>query len=117
MADDKETPADKFIGLAGPWKTFANLGIAGIIAGSFIWLLTVQLPSMNRQFAEDLRYERECAHREAEKSREHGNKAAKDLSEAIKEQTQILNWYGAVHQSNQEAQIELQKKLLKDKAK
>ena len=108
----KVTPKE-FLGVTGWIRSWANLGIAGVLCGLFAYLLMIEVPSIQSRFHETLKDERDVArevvnterkvsreesHKEREvyrgelsKSREHGDFAAKTISQQISEQTKILD--------------------------
>ena len=111
---EKPTEADKFLGLTSIYKQWANLGMAGIVAGIAVYLITFTLPSIQDKFHSELKSERDVARQEQQKSREHGQQAVKELADAIKYQTTVLDENQRAVRKNQEKLIEIQEKLLKN---
>lgn len=109
-----EITADKFLGLSGIFKQWANLGLAGILAGLAVYLVSVSLPNAQERFHDELRIEREIAVTERQKSREHGNSSARELAESIKEQTRVLSDHLS---KNRETQLKILEAQLKAGAK
>ena len=112
---NKPIDTDKFLGLAGIWKQWANLGVVGVVCGIVIYLITVAVPKAQQSFHDELRLEREAARTEQQKSREHGEMAIKEISTAIRYQTTVLDDNQRAVRKNQEKLIELQEKLLQKK--
>jgi len=112
MTDDAK-PADaasRFLGLEGYWKQVANLGLAGVMCGLTIYLITVTLPNVQNKFHDELKSEREAHREDVEKSRKHGTESAKELAKAISEQSRMMDWHQTMIQTNQEQMIDYQKK-------
>ena len=114
------TDQDKYTGLSGFWGIFVKVGAVGTVAGFAIYLLTITLPSTQKQFREELKAERELLREQQEKSRDHGNKVSKELADAINNQTRaidkqthLIDYHQTMIQTNQEYQINLQKKSMK----
>lgn len=89
----------QFLGLSGFFRQWGNFGIAGVICGLAVWLVTVELPR-----------ERERSREDMDKARSHGDAAAKVLGEAIREQTAEIKDHNAKVRSNQEKMIEAMQK-------
>lgn len=107
----RSTPQARFLGLDGYWRTFANLGMAGIVAGIAVYLITVALPNAQDRFHDEVRAEREAARVETEKSRQHGNTAAKLLADEIRNQTTTLSDHLT---KNRETQMKILEAQLKN---
>lgn len=106
---------ERFLGLKGMFKTAANLGIAGVMTGLAVYVVTVMLPDMQKEFQGLIREERASFREDAEKSREHGNNAVKEISEAVKELGEVITALQTKTHVNQERLIELQSKQSKVK--
>lgn len=42
--DPKRDPAGAFVGVVGHWRQWTGLGLAGVLAGLLIWVVTVSIP-------------------------------------------------------------------------
>lgn len=98
---------EKFLGLAGFWKQFANFGIAGVLCAITIYLVAYLVPSMHEHFHDEMRLEREASRIEAQKSRDHGNQVGKDMTDAIREQTRVIDSHQTAVRENQKHLIDL----------
>ena len=91
--DDGGT-ADKLLGLgSGAFGMAARFGMAGIVAYLCVHLILFTIPKMQDKFHEELRIERGAAKEEAEKSRDHGNRASKELGDAMREHTRLMDYH------------------------
>lgn len=79
------TEADKFSGLTGYFKQWANFGVIGVLCGLLSWVIYRQ--DANSSIMQDL-VENHAAERreEAEKSRSHGDRAVEQITAILREQ-------------------------------
>jgi hypothetical protein len=112
----QQSAQDAFLGVSGKWKLWTNLGIAGVVCGLLSWLIMHELPSARKEFndiqenqqvrhQQDIAAERKAAREDAAASRAHGDRAVKDITTAIMEQTRAIT-------EHQRELIGLQKKAL-----
>ena len=128
MADREMTP-DQFTSLKGGFKQWASLGVIGVLAGLTCYLVMWQSPAMHTAHlkvitdmqtitAAEIKAERDAARADAEKSRAHGNDAAKVMGESIKSLNDTFIRVQERTQENQKTLIDLQiKKMEQDKVK
>ena len=99
------------------WGVVSKFGIIGVMAVGFLGYAFWLSPQQQQRFHEELKAEREANREDIGKSREHGNKAAKELGDAIREQTQAIreqtrnqDFYSTLLGHTMEQQLETQKK-------
>ena len=102
---------DKFTGLTGIWKQWASLGAVALLSCLAVYAVVVAMPRMQEAFHDELRIERDAARTDIQKSREHGNTAAKELADAIREQTKVLSDHQTKVRENQLKILEAQLKM------
>lgn len=105
--------ADKFSGLSGFFKQWAGLGVIGVICGLMAWKITVDDPANRELMMSIVKEERSVSRDETDRSRKHGNDAAKALAEAINKQTAVIDDHQTKVRKNQEDLIHIQGELLK----
>lgn len=85
-----EATPNRFHGLTGWAKTAASLGVIGLFAVLTIYVVLWELPAERAASRAELRAEREAARLEAAKSREHGQQAAREIGDGMKELADLL---------------------------
>lgn len=119
-----EIGPERFAGLKGAWKSVANFGVIGVMSGLVVYLVIFTLPKIQHEFHEALKLEREAARGEireeraasrieAERSREHGNQASREIGDAVRELSDTIIVIQSKTHENQERLIELQQESLK----
>ena len=91
MPDTPTNPADAFTGLIGSWKQIAAFGVTGVVCAMLAYQSLIIVPKMHEDHNTHIKDYVEGSRTEADKSREHGNTAAKAMSDAIREQTQEIS--------------------------
>ena len=116
--DNEASAADKLLGLGNSaFGMAAKFGLAGVVAYLLVHLVLFTIPKTQDKFHEELKSERELLREQSQKSRDHGDKVSKELTEAIHQQTRLMDFSAAIHQANQETMIGLQKKTIAQGAK
>lgn len=112
--------ADRFSGLTGFFKQWASLGVIGLVCGIMVWKIMLDDPAQRELLLKTVGDERTVSRDEQDKSRKHGNDAAKTLAEAINRQTGVIEAnqqrvaeHEAKVRANQENLIRIQAELLK----
>jgi hypothetical protein len=82
------TAAEKFHGLTGLWKSVASFGVIGAFAALTMWLVLVTVPAEREAAREEIQLERAAARSETAKSREHGDRAVREIGDSM----QALSW-------------------------
>lgn len=123
-ADNANNPEVRFAGLTGSARTWANLGVIGIISGLLTWMVMYANPANEKSHrdvveklltnsAAEIKSERDAARSEAEKSRTHGTAAAEKLADAS---TKTADKLATVIEKSTEAIVDLKFALREEQA-
>ena len=105
--------SERFHGLAGLWKSIASFGVIGVLSALTVYLVIWILPEEREAAREEIKAERAAARLDAEKSREHGTQAAREIGESVRELSNTIIEVQSKTHRNQERLIELQMKNAK----
>jgi hypothetical protein len=108
-----QTAADRFSGLMGNWKQITSLGIIGFVSFLLAFKLVVDDPAARALLLKTIGEERTISRDDTDKSRKHGNEAAKILSGAIEGLLTEAKDHNIKVRKNQEDLIRIQAELLK----
>lgn len=124
MAEDKppvdvRTAAEKFEGVTGVYRQWANFGIIGFMAFLAGYMVMWTVPNMQKATLDAMREERAAARDDMAKAMQHGNEASKGMwtqmskvTDKLEEVRLTLAHGQKVSQSKQDETIELTSKVV-----